>query len=673
MTTAEIVKTNHFKEHFAEITAKAERYVTMMIIGLWIFGVLISFHYDSWEFGLIMGSLSTGIYLLAYFFFRGTLLSRMIGAAVMALFMLQYLAQLKGLYEMHFWFFIMPILLIIYQDWRVFIPFAGLVVIHHTGIFALVMMGQDQYLEYFINMDKLTNMIFFYHMGLAVLGVLASAWTGYRLRKQTIHRYISSFQLSEQLNDMKKLALNVKDIASKISNKENGHEEIEGSEETSVSEALLSVGQDFTNIIENLITETKVVVEQAGIEGDLTARMSVDGKVGAWKDMANSINELMESISAPIVQLNVIANQLSKGNLTTRYELDAKGDIKGLADDLNNALTSLNDLLNQVNTAVEEVEGATSQMLSSGDEMETNTTEIASAIAQMSNGAQNQLRNIESTSDIIERVLQSAQEMEEKTSVINDSVKTGFENSEKGKSMVDAVVTDMESISKYSNETTESIKILTERSNEISRVLGVITEISSQTNLLALNAAIEAAQAGENGRGFAVVAEEIRKLAEDSRKSAKEIEKLVDDVKKDTTHAVDVMNEMTASVQSGVKSSRDTHEMFSSISEGSKNSLSLSEEVLDTTKVQTKSIADVVNNMESIVVIAEQTAAGSEEVATSANELSSGMREFSDSTRRMNQLGSELKESMSKFKLSKDSSSKLMDFESNEILEELDQ
>jgi methyl-accepting chemotaxis protein len=75
---------------------------------------------------------------------------------------------------------------------------------------------------------------------------------------------------------------------------------------------------------------------------------------------------------------------------------------------------------------------------------------------------------------------------------------------------------------KFVGESTEQIDALAKSTRRITDFISIISQIADQTNLLALNAAIEAARAGAEGRGFAVVAEEVRALAEESRKASDE-------------------------------------------------------------------------------------------------------------------------------------------------------
>src|SRR3712207_7409943 len=95
---------------------------------------------------------------------------------------------------------------------------------------------------------------------------------------------------------------------------------------------------------------------------------------------------------------------------------------------------------------------------------------------------------------------------------------------------------------------------LAAKSQRIGEFITTITGISEQTNLLALNAAIEAARAGEQGRGFAVVAEEVRKLAEESQRSATQIAGLLSEIEGQTQTAValveDRSEEHTSELQS---------------------------------------------------------------------------------------------------------------------------
>ena len=419
------------------------------------------------------------------------------------------------------------------------------------------------------------------------------------------------------------------------------------SDEDVLGMALMSM----RNNLKNVINETNEVVRLAGDEGKLDARINDDGKEGAWKALSTSINNLLKSIATPILEVNKIVKAMAEGDLTERYSDESKGEIHTLTEGLNTALDSLNSLLVQIAESASTIDDSSSEMLSASREMSTNTGEIASAIAQMSTGAQTQVQKVDESSNLAESILRSSNEMGDKSDHINNAANIAVSSSEKGSKMVQNVVNSMLDISNYSGKTNVSIKVLTERSKEITRVLGVITDIAAQTNLLALNAAIEAAQAGEAGRGFAVVAEEIRKLAEDCRNSAQEIEKLVHDVQNDTGEAAVVIEEMNKSVKIGEEASKEASEVFNEITESSSNTLSSSEEIMAATKEQIKDINNIVTITEGIVVIAEQTAAGTEEVASSAAELSSGMENYTRKTQRLTEIAQALKSGIGRFKL----------------------
>lgn len=399
------------------------------------------------------------------------------------------------------------------------------------------------------------------------------------------------------------------------------------------------------------IEELNRVVVSVLEEGKLTERANYGTAKGAELDLLRSINELLDGISAPILEVSEVISSMAEGDLTQSVNVECKGDVKKMAEGLAIAMENLNELLGAINESSNLIASSSEQMLVKSDQMRGTTEQVASAIGQMAEGVVDQTAQIDESSKLIENVRSSAEEMGIRSEGINAAAKKGQDNAKRGLNTVKKVVTSMTAIQDSAGVTSESIEVLTKRSEEIARTLNVITDIAGQTNLLALNAAIEAARAGDAGRGFAVVAEEIRKLAEDSRSSAGDIEKVIKAVEKDINSAGKAINEMGESVKSGNEASKEAETVFMEIDDSVVETLRLSEEVLKSTQTQRSSIDETVKNIEKIVVVSEETSSGTEEIATSSKDLSNGMIEFNSSSKGLNEIANQLREGVSKFKL----------------------
>lgn len=154
------------------------------------------------------------------------------------------------------------------------------------------------------------------------------------------------------------------------------------------------------------------------------------------------------------------------------------------------------------------------------------------------------------------------------------------------------------------------ILLLSEQTSQIGTVTDLMSDLASQTNLLALNAAVEAARAGEHGRGFNVVATEIRKLADESKKSAERIRALVEEIQKATNATVMATEEGTKTVGKGMEIARETGVTFDNLAASARSSFQSIQQITLNVKQQASAVTQVVEAMNSLNAGAKENAAG---------------------------------------------------------------
>jgi methyl-accepting chemotaxis protein len=170
-------------------------------------------------------------------------------------------------------------------------------------------------------------------------------------------------------------------------------------------------------------------------------------------------------------------------------------------------------------------------------------------------------------------------------------------------------------------EIASKIMQLSEQTGQIATVSDLVADIANQTNMLSLNAAVEAARAGEQGKGFAVVAGEVRKLADQSKKSAEKINTLITEIQASINNTVMVTDEGTKTAAKGINLAADTAEAFAGIEEAINSVFANTQDISISSKRQAITVQQAVAAINAINLGSQETASGVAQVKSATNDL----------------------------------------------------
>ncbi|PLT33369.1 chemotaxis protein [Bacillus sp. V5-8f] len=360
---------------------------------------------------------------------------------------------------------------------------------------------------------------------------------------------------------------------------------------------------------------------------------------------------VIRSIVRPIQNMVSVTEKVSSGDLTERVAIKTNDELGKLGASFNKMIDSVRMLVSKINQSSDHLAASTQQLAASSEQTAQTTREVTTAITQVAIGSKAQMASSIEAGKSMETITEGIGRIAFNSSTVSESSVAAHKNAEQGDQVLEEMVAQMKNISDSVKQGVGIVRLLGHHSEQIGKFIEVITQISDQTNLLALNAAIEAARAGEHGRGFAVVADEVRKLAEDSKRSADQIAQLVATIQSDTLKAVSLMEKGEEEANSGLMVVDTASKAFQHILQSVQEVSSQIQEVAATSQEMSASSEEIAATVEQVSHIASETAESTSQVAGNAELQLTAIQEISQSIHELGTLAADLQETVNQFKI----------------------
>jgi methyl-accepting chemotaxis protein len=364
-----------------------------------------------------------------------------------------------------------------------------------------------------------------------------------------------------------------------------------------------------------------------------------------------------KSITNPISACEQMIDKIKGKDLATDKEqkvlkyTERKDEIGNIVHALISMEKEYAETISVFKTSVEELNGSAENLSAVSQEQLASSEELSAQAEKIDNNVQNTSASIEEVTSGVEEVASSAQNVSSTAQELSNQNEVTADKAHEGGKMITSIVNQIEEAVNQTVDTAKLVQELAVGAKKVEEILVSISSIAEQTNLLALNAAIEAARAGEAGKGFAVVADEIRKLAEESKKS--------------TDNISNILKTITSGVNKADAATDKTVEIVNKVNENAKEVEGQFSQIL-------KMVEKTTNMIESLTAISEEQGASAQEMAgamdtsaKSVNEISEeaadmsqsvtqqtkGAQQVSSAAEQLSALAGSLNEQVKKFKL----------------------
>lgn len=358
-------------------------------------------------------------------------------------------------------------------------------------------------------------------------------------------------------------------------------------------------------------------------------------------------------VSRPIIsnikKIMAVLRDVSQYKLNTYTDIKSKDEIGDIGLYLNTTINNIKEIISTIGDSSQSLAGATQQLSAAVQQSNASMNEIGNVISDISDGTERNYRYVKEAESSVREVAASAEMVANSCQDVSvDSVRCQ-QAVLVCKEAVNDNLKSMDDISKTSEEVSLIIQELSLSSAKIDSIIKLINNIAEQTNLLALNAAIEAARAGDNGRGFAVVAEEVRSLAEESRRATGEIAEVIKAIQQNTLSAVEGIKKTGSKVELGTEKSRLVLDRAEEILRIINNVSERVQDVAAASQEQAALSEQMVGMMDSIASDTEKTSQGTSVMSSSIQQQLATLQEIGVTTETSAELAEDLSSIVKRF------------------------
>ncbi|OGP30752.1 MAG: hypothetical protein A2073_00320 [Deltaproteobacteria bacterium GWC2_42_11] len=355
--------------------------------------------------------------------------------------------------------------------------------------------------------------------------------------------------------------------------------------------------------------------------------------------------------------LTSIADEISRGDLTHPGRIHLKkifmDEISDLAEALEMMHRNLKTLVGQIHESASSLSESSEGLHAVVNTGRQSVVDLGSSTSRIFAGTVEQAEHLDKTTGIVKDMSQSAEEVAASARDASLSASRANNIVQEGALLSSFVIEKMEAVFQRIEESKNMMLALSDRMNNIPKILDVITHISRQIDLLALNATIEASRAGEHGRGFAMVAEEVRRLAERTNKSIVEVDLIVKDVKEESGKVVTAFIEGTSFVSEGRSDTHKIKDFLKDINIFTNEVTGKIDLILKLTQRQSESAVNAAHAIEAVANVARDNVSATKEADAVMDNHRKSLDEVFVSAEKLSELSRKLKEMVDGFKVLK--------------------